>query len=64
MVDDFFDMCYIIENAREIHTMNSSIMCLVEHLNIKTDKLYYHWYMRCTQPNIEISTRKNYTWIK
>lgn len=64
MFEDFFDMCYTIENAKEIHVMNSSIMCLLDHLNLQTDKLYYHWYMRTSPPTIEITTKLNYVWIK
>ena len=39
----FFDFCYIIENANEIHMMASSMYHLVEHLDVKTEKLYCHW---------------------
>ena len=37
-----FDFCYIIENAAEIHCMESSFKNLVEFLNVKDKKLYFH----------------------
>jgi hypothetical protein len=44
---NFFDFCYIIENANEVHMMASSMYHLVEHLNIKNgNKLFCHWYAK------------------
>lgn len=38
----FFDFGYTIENAVEIHCMESSFKNLVEFLNLKTDLLFFH----------------------
>jgi len=57
---DFFDFCYLIENAKEIHLMESSYKCLVEHLNIKTDKLFYHTYIRNYPKTIRVTSK--YQW--
>lgn len=56
-----FDLCYVIENAAEIHLMESSIKCLVEHLDLKTDKLFYHSYMRNYPPNIQVTSKRKWT---
>lgn len=59
---DFFDFCYILENAKEVHLMESSFKCLVDFLDIK-GQLFYHRYVRSGYPtNIESSTKKN--WIE
>lgn len=42
---NIFDYCKILENAKEIHCMDSSFRILCEHLNV-TDKLYYHQYVK------------------
>jgi len=57
-----FDYSYIIENAKEIHLMESSYKCLVEHLNLKTNNLYYHTYVRNYPKNIRVSSK--YNWIE
>jgi len=44
LTDNIFDYCYIIENANEIHCMDSCFRILIEHLN--TDRLFYHSYAR------------------
>jgi hypothetical protein len=59
---DFFDYCKIIENAKEIHLMESSYKCLVEHLNIKSKRLFYHTYIRNYPKNIRVSSK--YNWIE
>lgn len=59
---DFFDFCYIIENAKEIHLMESSFKCLVEHLKLNTSKLYYHTYIRNYPKNIRVTSK--YNWIE
>jgi hypothetical protein len=56
-----FDLCYIIENAKEVHLMESSIKCLSDHLNIKTDKLFYHAYVRNYPFNVQVTSKRNWT---
>lgn len=41
-VNNIFDYCYIIENANEIHCIDSSFKNLVDSLNPHTNQLYYH----------------------
>jgi len=43
----FFDWMYVIENAKEIHCMDSSFACLIDNMNIDDNiKLYNHRYVR------------------
>jgi hypothetical protein len=37
-----FDWCRVLENASEIHTVDTSINYVIETLNIKTDKLFLY----------------------
>lgn len=55
----FFHLCYLIENANEVHVTESSFRPLIEHLNMKTDKLFLHRYAR--SQDLEITTKKK--WI-
>jgi len=41
-----FDYLYTIENATEIHCINSSFFCLIECIGIKKDKMFLHEYAR------------------
>ena len=41
-----FDFLYTIENAQEIHCINSSFYCLIEHIGIDKDQMYIHEYVR------------------
>jgi hypothetical protein len=41
-----FDIISILENAEEIHIMESSIKCLVNSYDFKKPKLFYHQYVR------------------
>lgn len=62
---DFFDWIYIIENAKEIHCIDSSFLCLVDVLNLdKKIKLYNHRYCRNYPENIKLYTNKNWKFIK
>jgi hypothetical protein len=56
-----FDLCYTVENALEIHLMESSIKCLSDHINIKTDKLFYHSYVRNYPKTLRVTSRRNWT---
>lgn len=64
ITESIFDMSMILENATEIHCMESSMRCLIEH--VKTNcPLYLHTSIRPdgqgTNPFITGSSRKN--WI-
>ena len=41
-----FDFLYTIEKSLEVHVINSSFRTLIDLMNIKHDKLYYHKYSR------------------
>lgn len=41
-----FDILSILENAEEIHIMESSIKCLVNSYDFEKPKLFYHQYVR------------------
>lgn len=41
-----FDFIYTIEKANEVHVMNSSFSCLIDTMQIKTNKLFLHEYAR------------------
>ena len=53
---NIFEYQYILENAKEIHLMESSFKCLVDHLDIK-GILYFHKYMRYYPNHIESTIR-------
>ena len=53
----FFDYIYIIENAAEIHCIESSFAILIEQLNIEVSK-YAHRYAR---PDVLANPRLHYT---
>jgi hypothetical protein len=44
--DNIFKFCKIIEKASEIHCMDSSFKHIVDSMDIKIDKLFYHIYVR------------------
>ena len=46
---NIFDFLYTIENAKEIHEINSSFLTLIDMLQLKNDGLFYHKYVRPTQ---------------
>jgi len=41
-----FDFIHIIENAKEVHCMDSSFSCLIDTMQIKNDNLFMHLYVR------------------
>jgi len=62
LTDNIFDYCYVIENAAEIHCMDSSFKLLIDSLNPVSEKLYYHLYVRGRDNNHISSSRLK--WIK
>ena len=46
---NIFDFLYTIENAKEVHEINSSFLTLIDMLQLKEDGLFYHKYVRPTQ---------------
>jgi hypothetical protein len=59
LTNNIFDFCHIIENAAELHVIDSSFKNLCENLDIKTKKLFYH--CNYIPRNVTIS-KKN--WVK
>lgn len=41
-----FDLLYLIENATEVHLMESSIKCMVNSFKFEKPKFFYHQYVR------------------
>lgn len=41
-LDVIFDWCKVIENAKEIHTVDTSICYIMEKLNLKTKSVYFY----------------------
>lgn len=60
---DFFDFCYIIENAKEVHLMESSFKCLIENLDTIKCTLFFHNYVRNWIPDQQESSSKK-EWIR
>lgn len=61
----FFDWMYVIENAGEIHCMDSSFICLVDNMKLDENiKLYYHRYIRNYPEWIRLWTNKPWIEIK
>ena len=61
---DVFDMISILENASEIHCMESSFRCLVEHIDTIMCPLYLHTSVRAdTNGNFLLSSSKK-NWIR
>ena len=62
---NLFHWILLLENAEEIHCMDSSFKCLVESLsNLAKPRLYYHRYVRGSGPRAVSTVRKNWTVIK
>lgn len=56
-----FDWMYVIENAKEIHCIDSSFICLVDCMNIDNIPLFNHRYIKNYPENIKLFTNKNWT---
>ena len=46
-----YDFLYTIEKAKEVHVMNSSFSCLIDTMQLKTNKLFLHEYARTDMGN-------------
>jgi hypothetical protein len=46
LVDNIFTYCKLIENATEIHCMDSSFKHLIDSLDLNLKPLFYHLYVR------------------
>lgn len=61
--EDIFDMCMILENAEEIHCMESSFRCLIEHLPTIKCPLYLHTGVRSDGHGATIVSGSKIKWI-
>jgi hypothetical protein len=61
---DFFDWMYVIENAKEIHCIDSAFICLVDCMDTKDIQLYNHRYVRNYPEHIKLYTNKNWIFLK
>jgi hypothetical protein len=59
-----FDWMYVIENAKEIHCIDSSFICLVDCMNTKQIPLYNHRYVRNYPDFIRLYTNKKWEIIQ
>lgn len=60
--EDIFSMIGVLENAAEIHCMESSFKCLIENISSVKCNLYFHRQVRSpTQPYVSSSKRQ---WIE
>ncbi len=50
LTDNIFDYLKIIENAEEIHCIDSSFRMIIDSLKIEDKKLYFHTYSRGNMP--------------
>jgi len=54
------DFLYTMEQSKELHLMNSSFICLVDAIQMKHNKLFYHSYIR----SIDMALKLNWKVIK
>jgi len=60
-----FDWMYVIENAKEIHCIDSSFLCLIDCMDLKNEiNLYNHRYVRDYPEWIKLWTNKKWIQIK
>jgi hypothetical protein len=60
-----FDWMYVIENAKEIHCIDSSFLCLIDCMSLRDDiKLVNHRYVRNYPDWIKLWTNKKWTEIR
>jgi len=60
--NNIFDYLKIIENATEIHVIDSSFKHIIESIEVKSKKLYYHKYARLYNDNFLYNISKK-NWI-
>ena len=61
--EDIFDMCLLLENAAEIHCMESSFRCLIEHLPSIDCPLFFHTGVRSDGHGSSIVSGSKRKWI-
>jgi hypothetical protein len=61
---DLFDMCALLENAEEIHCMESSFKCLIEHLPSVVCPLYLYSSIRNDGHGSGVISGSRKTWIE
>ena len=59
----FFDWIYTIQNAKEIHCINSSFICLVDSIDTKNIPLFNHRYIKKYPDYISIMEKPHKSWI-
>jgi hypothetical protein len=61
---DFFDWMYTIENAKQIHVIDSAFICLVDCMRLDDSiELYNHRYVRNYPEYIKLFTIKDWNFI-
>lgn len=51
--ENIFNYYKLLQNAEEIHCMESSFRCFLETIDVKTTKLFLHHYVRNTKPFLD-----------
>ena len=64
LTDNVFDYCYLIENAKEIHCMDSTFKHITDSLNPSAEKLFYHIAIRGVTPYNITKSRLNWEYVK
>lgn len=59
-----FDWMYVIENAKEIHCIDSSFICLIDCMDLPNIPLNNHRYVRKYPDYIKLYTTKNWKFIE
>jgi len=57
LTDNLFSFLNLIENAKEIHCINSSVFHLIDSLNTVTKKLFYHDVRRTDDSKFKVSEK-------
>lgn len=61
LTNNIFDYCYLIENAKELHCIDSTFKLIADSINIKSKFLFYHL-NRNQDYNLYSSSK--YDWIE
>jgi len=61
-VENIFDYCTIIENAKQIHVMDSCFKHIADSLDL-TNELYYHVYLRSNRNHNVTNSRLSWNYI-
>jgi hypothetical protein len=61
VTDNIFDYCYILQNAREIHCIDSSFRLLADSLELNSRLLFHHTYVKVPNKGLVSSSKLGWT---